>query len=203
MVVKILENAKIRLATPDDAAAILEIYKYYILNTAITFEVEEPAPADFRRRVENILAAYPFLVFEAAGNVVAYAYAHRYLARAAYDRSAQFSVYVRQDYCGHCIGTALYTALREICRLQNVQNVYGLVADKNPQSIALHQKLGFERLGTYSRIGYKFDKWHDVSIFQMILGDHQTPAPPFIPTGELPQAKIAKILTDCRPLAKI
>lgn len=198
-----MKNAKIRMATPEDSAAILEIYKHYILNTAITFEVEVPPAADFRRRVEEILRFYPFLVFEVQGEVVAYAYAHRYLTRAAYDRCAQFSVYVRQDYCRRCIGTALYTALTEIARLQNIQNVYSLVADKNPNSMALHSKIGFTRLATYEGIGYKFDKWHDVSIFQMITGGHQTPAPPFIPVGQIPESAVEKILADCCRLAKI
>lgn len=198
-----MENTQIRLATPEDSAAILDIYKHYILNTAITFEVEVPKAADFRRRVKEILAAYPFLLFEVQGDVVAYAYTHRYLARAAYDRCAQFSVYVRQDYCRHGIGTALYTALKEIARLQNIQNVYSLVADKNPNSMALHSKIGFTKLATYENIGYKFDKWHDVSIFQMITGSHQTPAPPFIPMGDLPETEVAKILDRCCQLAKI
>lgn len=50
-----MENVEIRTATADDAEAILNIYQYYVENTAISFEYETPSADEFKRRIENTL----------------------------------------------------------------------------------------------------------------------------------------------------
>ena len=54
----------IRLAESADAQALLDIYRYYVENTAITFECEVPSLAEFCQRIENISSRYPYLVWE-------------------------------------------------------------------------------------------------------------------------------------------
>ena len=48
----------IRFATPDDAAELLEIYRPYVMDTAISFEYEVPSVTEFRVRIENIQKKY-------------------------------------------------------------------------------------------------------------------------------------------------
>ena len=74
----------IRSATTDDAGRLLEIYAYYVKNTAITFECDVPSPDEFRERIENTLRKYPYLVLEEDGTVLGYAYAGPFVGRAAY-----------------------------------------------------------------------------------------------------------------------
>lgn len=200
----ILIEKKLRLATEKDAIDILKVYKPYIEKTSITFEIDVPKEEDFIQRVMGICQNYPFLVYEIDGKIVAYAYSNRYLERAAYGWNVQFSVYVAEEYCQNLhIGTALYTALKEISKLQNVQNVYSLVADSNEKSFAFHQKIGFNKLATYSSVGYKLGQWHDVSIFQMILGEHQNPPKPFVAIGDLPLNQVADILAECEEIIEL
>ena len=194
----------LRRATVADASAILDIYAHYVLNTSITFEVDVPTEEEMQARIAEVTGDYPYLILEIDGKAVAFAYAHRYLARAAYRWNVQFSVYVDKEYCKHYhIGTALYTALKKIVSLQNVQNVYGLVADTNVKSFALHQKIGFKKLATYSKIGYKLGKWHDVAIFEMILGEHSVPVDDFISIADIDENIIEEILQECREMVNI
>ena len=89
---------KIRSASPDDAAALLEIYRPYVEETAVTFDYEAPSPEEFRARIAGLLEKYPYLVAEEDGVPVAYAYAGPLSRRAAYQWSAETSIYVRHDF---------------------------------------------------------------------------------------------------------
>ena len=83
----------IRLATKQDAASILAIYAEYVLHDSATFEYEVPSLTEFEQRMEVIQQVYPYLVYEEEGNILGYAYAHRYKERAAYQWDVELSVY--------------------------------------------------------------------------------------------------------------
>jgi phosphinothricin acetyltransferase len=42
------------------------------------------------------------------------------------------------------------------------RRVVGCVALSNEGSVALHEKLGFEKIGIFERVGWKFDRCVDV-----------------------------------------
>ncbi len=52
-----------------------------------------------------------------------------------------------------------------------------LIVAANRSSFALHERMGFGLMGTARSIGYKFDRWIDVSYMQRALGAADT-APP-------------------------
>lgn len=128
----------IRFAAPDDAAALLRIYAQYI-ETPITFEYTLPSEEEFARRIRDIQAVYPYLVYIEDGEVLGYAYAHRFQERAAYQWGAELSVYLDRGCVSHGIGSQLYTLLLELLRLQNVRTAYALVTLPNTKSEALHR----------------------------------------------------------------
>lgn len=195
-------TARIRLATIQDAKEILNIYRPYIKDTCITFEYEVPSLGEFTQRIRDISREYPYLVCEIDGRVVGYAYAHRQLARAAYQWNAELSVYVDQAYVGHKIGGALYGALLEILACQNVQNVYGLVTSPNPGSQRLHEKFGFGIMGVCKDTGYKNGKWHDVIWFEKKIGPHSVPPKPFEPVDGLAVSLIKRITESHEKIIK-
>ena len=102
---------EIRLATPEDAGALLEIYGYYVENTAISFEYTTPTVAEFQDRIGKTLAEYPYLVAEENGRIVGYAYAGPLKERAAYGWSVETTVYVEKNERQSGIGCKLYEAL--------------------------------------------------------------------------------------------
>ncbi len=104
-------SIQIRSAAPADAPALLAIYAPYVAHTAITFEYDVPAEAEFARRIAETLKRYPYLVAEEDGVPVGYAYAGKFHDRAAYDWSVETSIYVEQHRKRQGIGRQLHGAL--------------------------------------------------------------------------------------------
>lgn len=183
-----------RFVRETDAPDILEIYDPYIKETAITFECETPSIDEFKNRIREISADYPYLVCLGDGKIVGYAYAHRHMERAAYQWNAELSVYVSKEYhrCG--IGKAFYSALIDILALQNIQNVYGGVSAPNLNSEKLHEYLGFQKLGTYHHTGYKYGTWHDVMWFEKTIDRLKHDLKPFLSIQRLNEDSLNEIL---------
>lgn len=159
----------IRPARPEDAAALLAIYAPYVTDTAITFETQVPSVAEFEGRIRQTLEKFPYLVAEVDGQPVGYAYASTYYARAAYDWTVECSVYIAQDRRGQGIGKALYEQLERELQAAGFKNFLACIALPNPASIALHKKLGYEQVAHFKKVGYKFEKWHDIVWLQKSL----------------------------------
>lgn len=190
-----MDSPLIRPAAESDCGDILAIYAPYVENTSVTFEVDVPRPEDFLARMRKIKSRYPYLVAVAEGRTVGYAYAVELMERAAYQWNAALSVYLRADFAGRGLGTALYQALMELLKLQNFQNVYGVVTLPNPASVKLHQRLGFRPVGQYEKAGYKCGAWHEVMFFEKHIGDHGFRPEPPIFINEIDENAIAGILT--------
>lgn len=167
----------IRFAAAKDAAELLEIYAPYVTGTTVSFEYEVPAVEEFRRRVEETSARYPYLVWEEDEALLGYAYAHPYAARPAYQWSAELTVYLRQGVSRRGLGSQLYGALMELLRLQGVRNVYGCVTAENTASVAFHHALGFREAGRFSQVGYKLGRWLDVLWLEKALASGGEPQP--------------------------
>jgi L-amino acid N-acyltransferase YncA len=169
----------IRLAEERDAEAIQRIYAPVVLQTAVSFEFEPPGVDEMRSRIAATLARLPWLVCERQENVIGYAYASPHRARAAYGWSVDVTVYIHEEHRRHGVGRALYTSLLQALRLQGFYNAYAGVTLPNPGSVGLHEAMGFQPVGIYRDVGYKFGKWHDVGWWQLALRDRSTaPAAP-------------------------
>ena len=149
-----------------------QLTKSSVENTAITFEYTVPTPEDFRERIARTLDRYPYLVAQLNGTVMGYAYASAFHPRAAYDWSAEVSIYVSEDARGSGIGTRLYAALEDILKQQNIVNVNACIAFPNPGSISFHEKLGYQTVGHFTKCGYKLGRWWDMIWMEKMLGDH-------------------------------
>lgn len=186
-------NIRLRIAVPDDAQALLDIYAPYVTDTCISFEDTVPTLAEFESRIRNTLPKYPYIVCEADEKPIAYAYAHSYRSRAAYDWGAELSVYVDKNAHHSGIGTALYTALIELLRNMNFQTVYGIVTYPNPKSEKLHQKFGFKNCGIMPKCGYKLGKWVDITNFELEIGTFPAEPPQLLTIDDLPAQTIQDI----------
>ena len=173
---------KIRMATKDDAKAILAIYAPYVKETAITFEYEVPSLIDFEARIIQTLSRYPYLVAQKKdGTIVGYAYAGVYKGRAAYDWSCEVTIYLAKDVKSQGLGTRLYQALEVELQKLNIIQVLACVTAGNIGSIKFHEKLGYEQVGFFSNLGYKFNEWYDVVWLQKTIQPVTIPPKKFIP----------------------
>lgn len=173
----------IRPATVADAARMLEIYGWYVENTAITFEYDVPTPEEFARRVESTTARYPWLTIEENGRILGYAYAGPLYRRAAYDWSCEASIYLDRSERGRGLGRRLYAALEAELSRRGMRNLYACVAVPSENedeyltgdSARFHEHLGFALAGRFHRCGYKFGRWYDVAWMEKLIGPHDAP----------------------------
>ena len=186
---------EIRFAAPADGAALLAIYGQY-LDTPVTFEDARPSEAEFRRRIAAYGSTHPYLVGEENGRILGYAYAHRLGERAAYQWSAELSIYLDRSAAGRGLGRRLYGALMELLRLQGVRTVYGCVTLPNPASEGLHTAMGFSRSGVWHRSGYKCGAWRDVAWFEKAVASYDQEPVPLRPIGEVPPEAAEAVLAQ-------
>ena len=154
--------AKVRDASPLDAEACAAIYAPYVTDTAITFEIEPPSATEMALRIADAQATHAWLVLEDEGQVVGYAYAGPMKPRAAYRWSCEVSVYLEFGRRRTGGGRALYEALFERLAERGFRTAVAGMTLPNDASVGLHTSMGFEEIGTYRRIGWKLDGWHDV-----------------------------------------
>jgi phosphinothricin acetyltransferase len=163
-------SSVIRLATRSDAEAIRAIYAPVVERTATSFEEAPPSVEEIGRRIGATLDRFPWLVFEEAGAVRAYAYAGEHRQRAAYRWSVDVSIYVAEEAKRRGLGRALYAALFDILRTQGFRCAFAGITLPNPASVGLHEAMGFTPVGVYRSVGFKLDRWHDVGWWQLPLG---------------------------------
>lgn len=162
----------VREAVSADAEAIASIYRFYVEETAITFEVDAPSPAEIACRMGKLQqSGYPYLVAVERDSVLGYAYASRFRSRAAYDGTVESSVYVRRDRLGEGIGTTLLAELIRLCAEASRRQMIAVISDPegNRVSVALHRSFGFREVGTFARIGMKLNREWDVLMMQLAL----------------------------------
>jgi phosphinothricin acetyltransferase len=109
---------------------------------------------------------HAWLVLEDAGRIVGYAYGAPFKARPAYRWSCEVSVYLELGRRRTGGGRALYGELFERLAERGYRTVVAGIALPNEASVGLHRAMGFEDVGTYRRIGWKHDTWHDVTFAQ-------------------------------------
>jgi len=159
----------IRPITLHDTEAAKDIYNYYIEHTIVTFEEQQIDTEEMRNRILNHPPELPWIVFEEQKNVKGYAYAIPWKKRAAYRQSVEISVYLNHLEKGKGIGTILYKNVLQRLEQLQIHAVMCGISLPNAASIALHEKLGFNKVAHFKEVGYKFNHWIDVGYWQKIL----------------------------------
>ena len=159
----------IRPVEPEDAAALRALYNHFIRHSIVTFEEEPVSVAAFRARIENNSETYPWLVCDLDGEIAGYAYASPWKARHAYRFSVETTMYVAPDQHGKGIGTALYKQMIGNLEARSVHALMAGIALPNDASVALHEKMGFEKVAHFKEVGWKFDRWIDVGYWELLF----------------------------------
>lgn len=163
----------IRPAIPADAPAVAAVYAHHVLHGTGTFEEVPPTPEDIAARMAKVLApGWPWLIAEADGAMLGYAYAAQFRDRSAYRFCCEDSIYIAPDAQRRGVGAALLEALIAECRRRDFRTMLAIIGDsENTGSIGLHERFGFGHIGTMRGVGYKFDRWLDVVTMQRTFAD--------------------------------
>ena len=196
------KQVKLRIATIQDAAALLDIYAPYVENTAITFEYDVPTLEEFTGRIRHTLEKYPYLVAVRDSEIIGYAYAGAFYGRAAYDWSAETTIYVKKG-CRHGgVGKLLYQELETALKAQNIINLYACIGypeieDKylTKNSAQFHAHLGYRMVGEFYHCGYKFNRWYNMVWMEKLL-DPEVKHPKPIKWMEENREELEAVLLD-------
>ncbi|MGE0423031.1 MAG: N-acetyltransferase family protein [Reyranellaceae bacterium] len=163
----------VRDSRDDDLPTITAIYGHHVRYGLASFEEQAPALEEMAKRRAGYLAAgYPYIVAEAEGRVLGYAYVSAYRPRPAYRYSVENSIYIDQEARRGGIGSALLPALIERCTALRYRQMIAVIGDSaNTASVGLHAKFGFREIGTIRSVGFKFGRWVDSVLMQRALGE--------------------------------
>ena len=162
-------TVSIRNGESGDLNALVEIYNHYVTTTHITFDTEPFLVTDRIQWFNQFAESGPhrLLVAEDQDRVVGYATSTRFKTRAAYNTSVETTIYLDPADYGRGIGAQLYGELMsQLSEEPAVHRAYAGIALPNDASVALHRKLGFEHVGSYHEVGYKFDQYWDVDWYE-------------------------------------
>lgn len=169
----------IRPAVLEDAKNLLAVYEYYVRYTAISFEYEVPTARAFRKRIENTLKKYPYFVAVLDGEIAGYAYAGPFVGRAAYDWSAEMTIYLRADKRNCGLGKKLYEALEGALKQMGILNLYACIGYPEREdeyltrnSVDFHGHMGYAKVGEFHNCGRKFGRWYHMVWMEKIIGEH-------------------------------
>jgi phosphinothricin acetyltransferase len=170
---------KIQKVNEKDAEKLLDIYAYYVKETAISFEYDVPSVEEFAGRIVRISGRYPYIKAVDDERIIGYAYADVFKARAAYDRAVETTIYVKPDMRRRGVGHALYETLEKNLIDMGILNMNACIAYISEpdeylgnDSMYFHRKMGFDMVGTFHKCGYKFGRWYDMIWMEKLIGEH-------------------------------
>ena len=165
-------NFTIREATISDAPEIRDIYGYYVANTFVTFSEINGSVEDYEQSIIETKKAYPYIVaVDDNGKIIGMAYAGQIRHHDAYKFSVEATIYTAPDVPKKSgIGRALYEELERRLSEIGYKFMYGVITDENIPSIKFHKALGFEEVGHFTKIGYKFGEWKGIVWYRKQIG---------------------------------
>ena len=170
--IPLLAMNAIRPARLDDLPALSAIYNHYIIHTPVTFDLRPVTPEERRPWFDDhsTKGRYRILVAEDAdGLVIGCASSSRWRPKAAYDTTVECSVYCHPDHTGKGAGTRLYEALFAALETEDIHRMVAGITTPNPASVALHERFGFQRVGEFTEVGRKFDRYWNVAWFERAM----------------------------------
>ena len=175
-----MEPMTIRSVKVEDAKRLVEIYSYYITDTAVSFEYAVPSVEEFAHRIKKISDRYPYLVCLSGEKIIGYVYAGSYSPREAYNWTVTTSIYIDKEHRRAGAGSLLYRSLEEELKKRGIVNLLAGVAYCDPEdeylthdSCKFHLKEGYTEVAHMKAVGKKFDKWYDLLWYQKRLQDKQ------------------------------
>jgi L-amino acid N-acyltransferase YncA len=169
----------VRPASPQDATACVEIYRPYVLDTAISWEIEVPTVDEMAARIAGLRDTHEWLVLERDGQLIGFAYGQPLKRLATFQWSAETGIYVDVDHHRAGGGRKLYTQLIRRLTERGYRRAFAGITQPNEASNGFHRSFGFQEAGLYRRVQWKHDRWHDVAWMQLdLLGTADQDEPP-------------------------
>jgi phosphinothricin acetyltransferase len=162
-------NGTVRSASPQDAAACVAIYRPYVENTAISWEVEVPTVNEMASRISGLRATHEWLVLHRQEQIVGFAYGQPLKRLASFQWTAETGIYLDAAHQRSGGGRELYTELLRRLTERGYRQAFAGITQPNEASNGFHRSFGFQDAGLFRRVAWKHDRWHDVAWMQLDL----------------------------------
>ncbi|MFS1511250.1 N-acetyltransferase family protein [Chengkuizengella sp. SCS-71B] len=159
----------IRDAVETDLPNILSIYNHAILTTTATFDLEKQTLEQRKEWFSHYGKKHPIIVACIDDHVAGYCSLSPYRSKAAYNRTVELSVYIDEKYRGKGIAKNLMTEIIQRAKGLGHHVIISGITKGNDASVKMHEQFGFEYIGCFREVGYKFDTWLDVLFYQLII----------------------------------
>ncbi|MDB6088967.1 MAG: family acetyltransferase [Gammaproteobacteria bacterium] len=160
----------IRDATSSDLPEILGIYNDVVSTTTAIYDERvstlEERHAWFEARRQQGL---PVLVAQLNDEIAGFSSFGEWRARWGYRYTVEHSVHIRRDCRGQGFGRALIEALFPRAAQLGMHVMIAQIDSEAIASLRLHEKLGFEPVGTFRQVAHKFGRWLDLVAMQRTL----------------------------------
>jgi L-amino acid N-acyltransferase YncA len=171
-------STRVREASSQDAAGCLAIYRPYVENSAVSWELDVPTVDEMAQRITAAANTHAWLVLESGDQTVGFAYAHAFNLHSAFQWSVQTGLYVADDHHRRGGGRTLYKQLLSRLGERGYRRAFAAITQPNQASNAFHRSMGFQDVGLYRRVDWKLGSWHDVAWMQLDLPGPADPADP-------------------------
>lgn len=164
----------VRFLKPEDLEAVYSIFCYYIDHSVANFSWTRPDYEEFCAKQLAMAKSYPYLVAEYEGKIIGFGYAHKFLARDAYQYDAELTIYFAQGN-HHGLTHILYEKLEAILKEMGICRLISCTTATNQESLAYQAKHGFEEFGLLKNAGFKQDAFHDVAWLVKVINPTTKP----------------------------
>ena len=161
----------VKLAAADEhhLEQITEIYNDAVINTTATFDSEPKSLREQREWMRKHDNEHPIIVAILDGKLVGWGSLSQFSDRCCYQRTVEDSVYVRKEFRGKGIGTMILRKLVDEAKKASHHSIIARLDAGNEASIALHTNVGFREVGRLREVGFKFGRWLDIVVMEILL----------------------------------
>jgi L-amino acid N-acyltransferase YncA len=147
---------------PSHWPQVREIYAAGIATGNATFQSQ---PSSWSEWDTGHLVEHRFVDLD-GDRVLGWAAASPTSARPVYAGVVEASVYVADDAQGQGVGRRLLEALIVSTERNGIWTIQAGIFPENTASLALHERVGFRRVGVRERIGQHHGRWRDVVLLE-------------------------------------
>jgi len=159
-------NIEFKSINKENIVEALTIYNWYVLNSTATFHLEAIESEELERMVSVGHPKYQSFLVLFEGEACGFCYLSQFRYKEAYDKSAEITLYLDQDFTGKGVGKKTAAFLENIAKNNSISNLVAIITANNLGSIALFEKAGYFKVGHLKNIGVKFGKALDVVSYQ-------------------------------------
>ena len=160
---------RLEILEEKDLSLIKDIYNYYIANSTATFHTGSVNETDLKGILPIGDSRFRSFLIYFDNEVAGYCYLGRYKPRAAYDRTAEVTIYLKPEYFGKGIGREVLLQMEQKALEVGIVVLMGIITAENEASVKLFERMGYEKCGHFKQVGEKFGRILDVVAYQKLL----------------------------------